>query len=71
LTKQHLNDPDICIRCNTCEENCPVHAVVHDDSNYVVKADVFAKDAWSASRPLENGAKARIRRERTPKSRIP
>ena len=35
-TKQHLIDPEICIRCNTCEETCPVDAITHDDNNYVV-----------------------------------
>ena len=30
LLKQHLIDPEICIRCNTCEETCPVDAVTHD-----------------------------------------
>ncbi len=34
--RQHLIDPEICIRCNTCEETCPVDAITHDDSNYVV-----------------------------------
>ena len=34
--KQHLIDPEICIRCNTCEETCPVDAVTHDGTNYVV-----------------------------------
>src|SRR6516225_12492216 len=37
---QHLIDPEICIRCNTCEETCPVDAITHDSANYVVKADV-------------------------------
>ena len=37
--KQHLIDPEICIRCNTCEATCPVGAVTHDDANYVVDAD--------------------------------
>ena len=37
--KQHLIDPEICIRCNTCEETCPVDAITHDDNNYVVDAD--------------------------------
>ena len=37
--KQHLIDPEICIRCNTCEATCPVGAITHDDSNYVVDAD--------------------------------
>src|SRR3954471_13739488 len=40
LIRQHLIDPEICIRCNTCEETCPVNAITHDDRNYVVKADV-------------------------------
>jgi benzoyl-CoA 2,3-epoxidase subunit A len=37
--QQHLIDPEICIRCNTCEATCPVGAVTHDDRNYVVDAD--------------------------------
>jgi benzoyl-CoA 2,3-dioxygenase component A len=36
LIRQHLIDPEICIRCNTCEETCPINAITHDDSNYVV-----------------------------------
>jgi benzoyl-CoA 2,3-dioxygenase component A len=40
LKKQHLIDPEICIRCNTCEETCPVDAVTHDDNNYVVKVEL-------------------------------
>ena len=39
LIKQHLIDPEICIRCNTCEATCPVDAITHDDNNYVVDAD--------------------------------
>ena len=38
--KQHLIDPEICIRCNTCEEACPIDAVTHDDNNYVVDASI-------------------------------
>ena len=37
--KQHLIDPEICIRCNTCEATCPVGAVTHNDDNYVVDAE--------------------------------
>ena len=37
--KQHLIDPEICIRCNTCEATCPVGAITHDDMNYVVDAE--------------------------------
>ena len=39
LIKQHLIDPEICIRCNTCEAICPVQAITHDSRNYVVDAD--------------------------------
>lgn len=40
VARQHLIDPEICIRCNTCEATCPVGAVTHDDRNYVVKFDL-------------------------------
>ena len=36
--KQHLIDPEICIRCYTCEETCPIEAISHDDENVVVDA---------------------------------
>lgn len=39
VIKQHLIDPEICIRCNTCEATCPVQAITHDSMNYVVDAD--------------------------------
>lgn len=39
VLKQHLIDPEICIRCNTCEATCPVGAITHDDVNYVVDPD--------------------------------
>jgi benzoyl-CoA 2,3-dioxygenase component A len=38
LFRQHLIDPEICIRCNTCEATCPVGAISHDSRNYVVDA---------------------------------
>jgi benzoyl-CoA 2,3-dioxygenase component A len=38
VIKQHLIDPEICIRCNTCEATCPVGAITHDARNYVVDA---------------------------------
>ncbi len=38
VIKQHLIDPEICIRCNTCETMCPVGAISHDSRNYVVDA---------------------------------
>jgi benzoyl-CoA 2,3-dioxygenase component A len=34
--KQHLIDPEICIRCYTCENTCPIEAIEHDDANVVV-----------------------------------
>ena len=37
--KQHLIDPEICIRCYTCEMTCPLEAILHDDDNVVVDAD--------------------------------
>ncbi len=39
LKKQHVIDPEVCIRCNTCEATCPVGAVTHNDVNYVVDAE--------------------------------
>jgi benzoyl-CoA 2,3-dioxygenase component A len=36
MHKQHLIDPEICIRCYTCEEQCPIDAITHDDNNVVV-----------------------------------
>jgi benzoyl-CoA 2,3-epoxidase subunit A len=40
VIRQHLIDPEICIRCNTCEAICPVKAVTHDSNNYVVDAAI-------------------------------
>ncbi len=34
--KQHLIDPEICIRCYTCEMTCPIEAITHDDNNVVI-----------------------------------
>ncbi len=39
LIRQHLIDPEICIRCNTCEAICSVNAISHDANNYVVDVD--------------------------------
>ncbi|PLX39149.1 MAG: benzoyl-CoA 2,3-epoxidase subunit BoxA [Hyphomicrobiales bacterium] len=40
LLKQHLIDPEICIRCYTCEMTCPIAAITHDDNNVVVDAAI-------------------------------
>ena len=55
ILKQHVIDPEICIRCNTCEETCPRDAVTHDDNNYVVNAEIcnFCMDCIS---PCPTGA---------------
>lgn len=54
-SKQHLIDPDICIRCNTCEETCPVSAITHDDNNYVVKAEI-CESCMKCITPCPTGA---------------
>ena len=38
--KQHLIDPEICIRCYTCEMTCPIEAIQHDDNNVVVDPEI-------------------------------
>lgn len=55
LVRQHLIDPEICIRCNTCEEMCPVDAITHDDLNYVIDFEKceFCGDCYS---PCPTGA---------------
>lgn len=40
LRRQHLIDPAVCIRCNTCQEACPIDAITHDANNYVVNFDI-------------------------------
>lgn len=37
--KQHLIDPEICIRCYTCEAACPIEAITHNDDNVVVDGE--------------------------------
>jgi len=54
--RQHLIDPEVCIRCNTCEENCPVEgAIEHNDDNYVVNADL-CNGCMSCIAPCPTGA---------------
>jgi len=55
LLRQHLIDPEVCIRCNTCEETCPVGAITHDSRNYVVRADK-CKACLACISPCPTGA---------------
>ncbi len=55
VIKQHIIDPEICIRCNTCEEACPIDAVTHDDNNYVVDAEI-CNGCLSCISPCPTGA---------------
>jgi len=38
--KQHLIDPELCIRCHTCEDACTINAISHNDDNVVVDASI-------------------------------
>ncbi|TCK06976.1 benzoyl-CoA 2,3-epoxidase subunit BoxA [Marinobacterium mangrovicola] len=54
--RQHLIDPEVCIRCNTCEENCPIEgAIEHNEDNYVVNADL-CNYCMSCISPCPTGA---------------
>ncbi|MBM5811657.1 MAG: benzoyl-CoA 2,3-epoxidase subunit BoxA [Gammaproteobacteria bacterium] len=55
LLRQHLIDPEICIRCNTCEETCPNGAITHDSRNYVVDPAV-CKACLACIPPCPTGA---------------
>jgi benzoyl-CoA 2,3-dioxygenase component A len=55
ILRQHLIDPEICIRCNTCEEICPVSAISHDSRNYVVDT-AKCKLCYNCISPCPTGA---------------
>lgn len=52
--RQHLIDPEICIRCNTCESRCPTGAISHD-RNYVVDP-LICNSCMKCVRPCPTGA---------------
>lgn len=52
--RQHLIDPEICIRCNTCEKRCPTGAISHA-RNYVVDSAVCTF-CMACVRPCPTGA---------------
>jgi benzoyl-CoA 2,3-dioxygenase component A len=64
IMRQHLIDPEICIRCNTCEETCPVDAISHDSRNYVVDA-AKCKYCYNCISPCPTGAIDNWRHVRT------
>ena len=43
IIKQHVIDPELCIRCYTCEETCTIGAISHNDDNVVVDASICAQ----------------------------
>jgi len=53
--RQHLIDPEICIRCDTCEQMCPERAISHDDANYVVDPGT-CKETKDCIMPCPTGA---------------
>lgn len=55
VVRQHLIDPEICIRCNTCEETCPIDAITHDGNNYVVNVDI-CQHCMACISPCPTGA---------------
>ncbi len=55
IVRQHLIDPEICIRCNTCEATCPIGAITHDSRNYVVDV-AKCKECHACIPPCPTGA---------------
>jgi len=53
--KQHLIDPEICIRCHACVEACPKGAISFNDDNVVVDSGTCDQD-MSCISPCPTGA---------------
>ena len=60
ILKQHLIDPESCIRCNTCEDTCPERAITHGAQNYVIDA-AKCTHCGSCLEPCPTGAIANWR----------
>jgi len=54
LVRQHLIDPETCIRCKTCETRCPTKAISHE-RNYVVDS-AKCNFCMKCVRPCPTGA---------------
>lgn len=52
--RQHLIDPETCLRCNTCESRCPTKAISHE-RNYVVDPTI-CNSCLRCVRPCPTGA---------------
>jgi benzoyl-CoA 2,3-dioxygenase component A len=65
LKRQHLIDPDVCIRCNTCEEVCKPKAISHDARQYAILFDA-CNGCNDCIPPCPTGAIDSYRRVETP-----
>lgn len=65
LLRQHLIDPEVCIRCNTCQEVCPTGAVTHDRRSYAVRFDL-CDNCGDCLPPCPTGAIDSWRKVRAP-----
>lgn len=54
LVRQHVIDPEICIRCNTCERRCPTGAISHRRS-YAIDFET-CNACLACIRPCPTGA---------------
>ena len=53
FAKQHLIDPELCIRCHTCEEACPVGLVVEPPEDCPVTGSTIIKKESRPARQRE------------------
>ena len=65
--KQHLIDPEICIRCHACVEACPKDAITFNEDNVVVDAGICDQE-MACIGPCPTGASDNWRLVETPYS---